>query len=131
MYPDYDGILFRDENGFTSFGKVDEFGKPVKRTKQTHPYSYDGYIQYRGGENEEANGTIYSDRLLQWDFDKHDALCMKHFGNKGQYWNDRDPKKIQAFLRDWTDNQKLKLIFVMEYCNQSSGYPVWRFDYSQ
>lgn len=125
------GIMYRDEFGWHDFSKVDEFDKPVKRTKQSHPYSYDGFVQWRGGKNEEANGTIYSDRLLQWDFDKHDELCMKHFGNEHQHWDRRDPKKIQAFLRDWTDNQKLKLIFVMEYCNQSSGYPVWRFDYFQ
>jgi len=112
-------------------GKVDENDDPVKRTKRSHPYSYDGFVQWRGGENKEATSTIYSDRLLQWDFDKHDELCMKHFGNEGQYWNDRDPKKIEAFLRDWTDDQTLKLIFVMEYCNVSSGYPVWRFDYSK
>lgn len=23
----------------------------------------------------------------------------------------------------------LKLILVMEYCNQTTGYPEWRFDY--
>ena len=24
----------------------------------------------------------------------------------------------------------LKLIFIMEYCNVSNGYPVWRFDFN-
>ncbi len=120
----YDGHLY---NYFD--GKVDEHGNPVKRTKQSHPYSYDGFVQWRGGENKEANGTIYSDRLLQWDYEKHNELCEKHFGNKGQYWDARHPEKIEAFLRDWVDDQNLKLIFVMEYCNVSSGYPCWRFDY--
>jgi len=110
-------------------GITDEFGKPVTKTKQSHPYSYDGYVQWRCGENEEANATIYSDRLLQWDFDKHDELCLKHFGDKGQYWNKRDPKKIEAFLQDWVEDPDLKLIFVMEYCNASNGYPYWRFEY--
>jgi len=111
-------------------GKVDEHDKPVKRTKQTHPYSYDGFVQWRGGKNNEATSTIYSDRLLQWDFAKHDELCQKHFGNKGQYWNNREPEKIEAFLRDWVDDQNLKLILVMEYCNVSNGYPCWRFDFA-
>ncbi len=110
-------------------GNVDEFNNPVKRTKRSHPYSYDGFVQWRGSPNGEANGTIYSDRLLQWDFDKHDELCMKHFGNKHQYWDTRNPKKIEAFIRDWVDDQTVKLTLVMEYCNASSGYPVWRFDY--
>lgn len=112
-------------------GKVDEFGKPVTKTKRTHPYSYDGFIQWRGGANEEANSTIYSDRLLQWDYEKHNVLCEKHWGNEHQYWDRRDPKKIEAFLRDWTRDPTLKLIFVMEYCNVSSGYPCWRFDFQR
>ncbi len=108
---------------------IDEHGIPVARTPQTHPYTYDGYVTYRGGKNEEANGTIYSDRLLQWDWDKYNLLSRKHFGDEGQYFDNRDPKKIEAFLRDWCESPKLKLIFIMKYCNQSSGYPVWRFDY--
>ncbi len=109
---------------------VDEYGKPVSRSKATHPYTYDGFVQWRGGANNEANSTIYSDRLFQWNAAKHDELCMKHFGNTGQYWNLREPEKIESFLRDWTENQNLKLIFVMEYCNQATGYPCWRFDYA-
>lgn len=111
-----------------SFGLVDEFGNPVQRTKHTHPYSYDGFIVWRAGPNEEVNNTIYSDQLLQCDWDKHNKLCQKHFGNNAQMWYDRDPEKIEEFLRDWFDNPNLKLIFIMEYCNVSNGYPVWRFD---
>ena len=111
------------------FAAVDEFGQPVRRTKMSHPYSYDGFVLWRGGANKEATGTIYSDRLLQWDWDKHNRLCEKHFGNKGQLWDNRDPKLIEAFLRDWCEDPGLKLIFIMEYCNQASGYPCWRFDY--
>ena len=108
---------------------VDEFGKPVERTKEEYPYAYDGFVIWRCGANSEAVSTVYSDRLYQLDYEKHDKFCQKHFGNKGQYWNTREPKKIQAFLLDYLDKPKLKLIFVMEYCNMSSGYPVWRFDY--
>jgi len=110
---------------------VDERGEPVKRTRHTHPYSYDGYVQWRGGENEECNGTVYSDRLLQWDYDKHNDLCKRIFGDTGQHWNpsNRDPKKIEQFLQEWMEDPGLKLILIMEYCNASSGYPVWRLDY--
>lgn len=109
---------------------VDEFDKPVVRTKQSHPYSYDGFVTYRNGKNEEATGTIYSDRLLQWDYAKARNLMMKHFSESGDYWDSRSPEKIQSFLQDWTDERNLKLILVMEYCNVSNGYPVWRFDYA-
>jgi hypothetical protein len=77
-----------------------------------------------------ATGTIYSDRLLQWDYDKHNRLCRKHFGNEGQLWADRDPKKIEAFLCDWT-GKEIVLIANIQYVNISSGFPLWRFDYRE
>jgi hypothetical protein len=122
--------LKTNEAGVTYFSQyVNEFGEPVKRDKWQYPYSYDGFITWRGGKNEEVNSTIYSDRLLQWDMKKYDELSKKHFGNAGQIFYDRQPKDIESFLRDWTGDIKLKLIFVMEYCNVSSGFPLWRFDY--
>ena len=108
---------------------LDEVGNPVKRTKREYPYSYDGFVTYRNGKNEEANGTIYSDRLMQWDYKKARALMKKYFNEDGDYWDNRNPSQIQDFLREWTGDKNLKLILIMEYCNVSSGYPVWRFDY--
>lgn len=111
-------IIYKDENG-----------KAVKRTPRTHPYNYDPFVLWRGGKNEDSDGTAYSDRLRQWDGEKHDRLCLQHFGEKGCWWNTRDPAKIEAFLRDYLDSPELKLVLVMQYCNQATGYPVWRFDY--
>ena len=102
-------------------------GEAMLRTKLTHPYSYDPFLIYRGPEV--ANGTVYSDRLLRWDYDKHNRLCEKHFGNRGQYWDDRDPAKVEAFLQDYMDAPGLKLCSITEYCNPSNGYPYWRLDY--
>lgn len=117
-------------DGITTFSAaVDEFGQPVRRTKISHPYNYDDFVLWRGGENKEANGSAYSDRLFQWDPKKHDRLCMKHFGDKGQYWDNRDIQKIEAFLRDYNDDPKLKLIYIMQCCNQATGYPCWCFCY--
>lgn len=126
----YISYALQDGSTLVHGGPVDEYGRPVDRTKSSHPYCYDSFVQWRGGANEEANGTIYTDRLLSWDMPKHDRLCVKHFGNRHQYWSDRDPDKIESFLRDWLDDQALKLILVMECCNQSSGYPTWRLDYA-
>ena len=102
---------------------IDENGNPVKRTPDTHPYNYDGFVNWR--VKGEYNSCVYTDRLLMWDWDKHNRLCRKHFGNEGQYWNDRDPKLIEAFMRDWTENPDLKLVMVMQHCNQATGYPAW------
>jgi hypothetical protein len=105
----------------------DEFGNPVKRTKFEYPYSYDGFVTYRNGENSEANCTLYSDRMIREK--EYRELSKKHFGNEGQMFFDRSPKKIEEFLRDLCEDPELKLIFVMEYCNVSNGYPLWRFEF--
>lgn len=106
----------------------DEIADPNRRTKASHPYSYDPITQFRVAG--EPTSTIYTDRLLEWDFARHDELCQKHFGNKGQYWDRRSPAGIQAFLRDWCEKPDLKLIAVIEYCNLATGYPTWRLDYN-
>lgn len=116
-------------------GGVDEHGRPVQRTKESHPYNYDGFVQERCGENREANATVYTDRLLQWDYDKTRALAKKHFKDTGiddggDYWGQRRAKAIEGFLREWNDDPTIRVILVMEYCNVSNGYPpVWRIDY--
>jgi len=101
----------------------------IHKDKYSHPYSYDPFIIYYNEKaEEEANDTIYSDRLLLWDWDKHNHLCEKHFGNQGQLWDNREPEKIEAFLSDFTGKQ-IVLIANIQYCNISNGYPVWRFDF--
>jgi hypothetical protein len=117
-------------NGIVHFFEhVDEHDNIVRRPKYEYPYSYDGFVTWRGGENKEANATIYIDRLMRSDYEKYNRLCKKHFGNKFQMWFSREPEKIESFLRDWFGDEKLRLILVMEYCNVSSGFPLWRFDY--
>jgi hypothetical protein len=109
---------------------------------QSNPYSYDPFVIYesavmiqpdgsiRSSEYSWVTHTVYSDRLVQWDYDKHGDLCLKHFGNKGQYWDSREPSKIEAFLRDYLDEENLVLIKITQHCNQSNGYPCWQFDYA-
>lgn len=107
--------------------QLNEYGKPIERTPMTHPYSYEGFVTYRNGKNSEANCTIYSDRLLRQDYEKARLLMKKHFGESGDYYSNREPQKIEDFLSEFL-NKKVKIIFIMEYCNQSDGYPYWRFD---
>jgi hypothetical protein len=144
-----------DINGtttFTIFGDGEDMAKDLKhmpvmyhefypyagkKSKWDYPYSYDPFMVWYNDEVKTLQdddgqlrdvSTIYTDRLLQWDWDKHNELCRKHFGDEGQLWNDRDPKKIQAFLCDWTD-KKIVLIANVQYVNVSNGYPVWRLDF--
>lgn len=119
-YTTMDGYIFRH-------AEVDEFGNPVSKTKSKYPYSYDGFVTYRNGNNSEVNDTIWSDRIQQQDYSKVERLKKKHFGNVSDYYSNANPKKIEAFLSEFL-GRDVTIIFIMEYCNVSSGYPVWRFD---
>ncbi len=127
-------ILFCTDIGFGNY--MDPAGEALlppdqqihARTKGQHPYSYDPILIFESKATP-RNGTIYSDRLLRWDYEKHNALCIKHFGNAGQHWGNRPPPSIEAFLRDWCECRELRLARVVEYCNQANGFPCWRFDY--
>ena len=110
-------------------GYVDLNGNPVKRTPINHPYTYDFYVQWVGGNKEEINSVVYSDRLWQWDYKKYNTLMEKHFGNQGQIFYDVNPTKMQSFLRDYMDDQELELIAIMQGCNVSSGFPLWTFHF--
>lgn len=98
------------------------------KSKVEYPYSYDPIIQFLL-PGVEANNTIYTDRLLQWDFPRHDELCLKHFGDSGQYWDYRSSVAIEAFLKDWVGDKELVLVSKTEYCDRSSGHPTWRLDF--
>ena len=111
------------------FPYVDEFDQPIERDPHQYPHSYNSFVIWRGGPNSESTGTIYSDHLFREDSKKYGALSMKHFGNDGQIFCERRPEQIEAFLREWIEDPTLKLILVVQCCNQSNGNPLWRFDY--
>lgn len=127
------GWANNNEYYFPYGGRVDEHGNPVKRTKEEYPYSYDGFVQERVHPNSKSTGTVYTDRLLQWDYTKTRKLLKKHFESisdkGGDYWSGRSAESIQKFLRDWFADETIVVTLVMEYCNVSNGYPTWRIDY--
>lgn len=73
---------------------------------------------------------VYSDRLFQWNYEKYNALCQKHFSDRSQYWSDRAPENIEAFLREYFDKPFLALQTIHLYTNNATGYPVWQFGYT-
>lgn len=62
------------------------------------------------------------------DYKKYNRLCKEIWGDESQYFDDRQPKDIEKFLSMFFDRE-IKLARIREECNQSSGYPYWRFDY--
>lgn len=108
-------------------GPVDLEGRPVQRTKQSHPYSYDGFVVMRCGPNSEINVCEYTDRLQQWDGAKYDRCRKEHMA--GVRWDTAKPEQITAFLRDYHGDPSIRLIAVMEWCNQATGYPTWSLHY--
>lgn len=75
-------------------------------------------------------GADYSDRLYQWDWKKYNTLCEKHFGDRGQWFSQRAPKKIEAFLREYHGFAILVLLYIVEGENLGNGYPYWVFGYA-
>lgn len=100
------------------------------RTKWNHPYSYDPILQFSTGE--QPDGSCYSDRLMSWyGYDVVRKTMQKHFGEQGDYWNQRKPEAIQGFLRELLSYPELKLTRIEEHCNVATGYPVWFFAYQR
>ena len=112
---------------YDGFLQVDEQGIPVKHNAITHRYSYDPFVIWQTGKK--ANNTVWTDHLFRWDSTKHDSLCQKYFKNAGQHWGERDPELIEKFLQDYLEYPNLKLIRIMQHCNVSNGFPLWRFDF--
>ena len=108
---------------FHQGGPIDLEGKPVKRTKQSHPYSYDGHVVTRMRGNAERMECAYTDRMYGWDHDKMKRLTKKHM--EGFRWGNCPGHQVEAFLREWGEDPGLELVAVMEWCNAASGYPTW------
>jgi len=135
---DFDGFMtifgdFEERKSRKRKGIPDKYQKflpeNIVTDKISNPYGYDPFlIFFNEKAKKEAIDSIYTDRLLQWDYDKHNLLCEEHFGDKGQLWDKRSPKKIAAFLSGWT-GKKVVLVANIQYVNLSSGYPLWRLDY--
>jgi hypothetical protein len=112
---------------YSSYSPVDIDGKPVKRTKMSYPYAYDCHVIWRGGPNSEIKHAVYHDRMQQWDWDKFERCRKNHLD--GFRFNNADPEKVEAFLREYNDDPGLRLIVIQEGCNVSNGYPYWVFHY--
>jgi len=129
MIFDGDGWSFKGRHHRDEYADLPESFRPHhgegRRTRYSHPYSYDPFICC--GSNGPTNEGCYSDRLFSWDRKKAEACAERHLNGVSEYG---DLKKVQEFLRDFFDEPKLKLVYVLQMCNVSSGCPVWYFGYN-
>lgn len=97
-------------------------------SREDHPWSYSPIIIFG---RDEGLSCIYSDRIEQWDEKLTKALYAKHMGKNfhGNYAF-ATPAQIQEFLRERLNKPKLVLKTVVEWCNQSTGYPYWSFHFT-
>ncbi|GJQ43695.1 MAG: hypothetical protein JETCAE03_31930 [Ignavibacteriaceae bacterium] len=111
---------------------VDEYGnviRPKKRTPITHPYNYDPFVIWQSSDIDKATDSVYSDRMFQHDSLLFNHCCKACFGDEGQCFDNRDPLDIEKFLIMYLKNTNVVLTKITQHCNQSSGFPLWRFDY--
>lgn len=109
---------------------IDENDQHIARTPDTHPYNYDSYVLWRNLPNSEVTGTAYSDRMMSWDLINYTELWERICG-KNQYWYAYPQEKILEFVRSYFEDPELEICYVMQCCNQSTGYPLWLVAYKQ
>lgn len=122
------------QNGKTvgySIGRVNHRGEVVTKTKETNPYNYDGFLIWNVSPCAEATGSVWTDRLFQWDYQLTTDLIKKHFNTGSQYFDKYGPEELQAFLRERLEKPNLVIVFLQEECNQATGYPVWLIGYKE
>jgi len=73
--------------------------------------------------------TCFSDRLFQWNSDKYDRCYMKVWGNKSQYFDLDDNKRIERFLNLYFDTNDIKVDYVLKHENMVNRCPYWEFKY--
>lgn len=107
-------------------------GRPIKRTPSEYPYSYDEFVTWKSTMYSDKDHWVYSDRMMEWDYNKFNEACMKVWKNQGQYFypRSRTPKQIEKFLCIYFD-KNVELTAVVQGCNQGNGYPYWVFAYRE
>lgn len=85
------------KENFIDFKSIDAEETIIKRNKFNYQYNYDSFIIWIN-KNIECDNTVYSDRLLQWNYYKYNKYCKEIWNNESQYFYNREPKEIEKFL---------------------------------
>lgn len=76
--------------------RIDVEGNIINKNKFDYPYNYSP-ITIWINRDIESNNTVYSDRLINWNYSKYIKCCKEIWNNKSQYFNNREPKRYRDF----------------------------------
>ena len=112
---------------------IDIHGHKIERAPEQFPYNYDTYVLWKrvGFDKDDAYDAVYSDRMMDWNYDKFASCCQKIFGDAGQCFDNRKPEDIEVFLNEYFDelHVKIELLAVLKGCHHGNGNPLWVFIY--
>lgn len=96
-----------------------------RRHKYEYPYSYSEYYIWRNGNPSNADDAVYSDRLYEWDYEKH-VTAWKVVGKR---FDQMSRAELSKYLSAYFD-KPIQAMAMAEGCNVSNGYPYWIFWYN-
>ncbi|MDU8351011.1 hypothetical protein RYA05_03770 [Pseudomonas syringae pv. actinidiae] len=125
-----------------SYQEMDREGNVIKRTRRDHPYNFDDFVswvnpKYHGKTNpctikpegDKQLHTAYTDRMSGWDREKYSRCAEKHFTRDNGGIRHGGGAVATAFLAEYFGDPELELVKIVECCDHSSGYEIWRYDF--
>lgn len=97
-----------------------------QRTREQYPYSYDAHYKWRDFDKDnppEGMDCIYSDRMMQWDYEKYEAARQKVDAG----WIENISREKAEGIIDAYYDGKYKCVGFAACCNVSNGYGIGIF----
>lgn len=122
-------IILRDQHMASFENPVNEWGMVVDKTMKYFPCDYDPFVVWKSPlySQTDMNYFYNSQRMLKEDETRVRLLMKKHFGEAGDAYFERTPEQIEQFLRDYSGNPSLILVFVKQ-APKLAGGELWIFD---
>jgi hypothetical protein len=114
-------------------------GNLIERTKREHPYNFSDYVRWAKYRNRkgsdfalqegQSHQSAFSDRMSGWDRDHFEKCFAEHLPIGSGGFRHGNPGAIENFLRAYQRDENLELLRIVDGCNSSTGYEIFRFDF--